>query len=43
MGQILEPERITVGSHVVIDDFVFIDGSGGVAIGSHGHVAAYAA
>jgi galactoside O-acetyltransferase len=40
--RIVEPERITVGSHVVIDDFVFIDGSGGVEIGSHVHVAAYA-
>ena len=31
-----------MGSHVVIDDFVFVDGSGGLEIGSHVHVAAYA-
>ena len=40
--RIVEPEQITVGSHVVIDDFVFIDGSGGVELGSHVHIAAYA-
>jgi acetyltransferase-like isoleucine patch superfamily enzyme len=40
--RILHPELINVGSHVIIDDFVFIDGSGGIAIGSHVHIASFA-
>ena len=40
--RILDPERIEVGSHVIVDDFVFIDGGGGVSIGSHVHIASYA-
>jgi acetyltransferase-like isoleucine patch superfamily enzyme len=39
--RILGPERITVGSHVIVDDFVFIDGRGGVEIGSHVHIASF--
>jgi galactoside O-acetyltransferase len=39
--RILDPERIAVGSHVVVDDFVFIDGGGGLEIGSHVHIASF--
>jgi galactoside O-acetyltransferase len=39
--RILDPERISVGSHVIVDDFVFIDGSGEVSIGSHVHIASF--
>jgi acetyltransferase-like isoleucine patch superfamily enzyme len=40
--RILEPERISLGSHVIIDDFVFMDGGGGISIGSHVHIASHA-
>jgi acetyltransferase-like isoleucine patch superfamily enzyme len=39
--RILDPERISVGSHVIVDDFVFVDGGGGVEIGSHVHIASF--
>jgi acetyltransferase-like isoleucine patch superfamily enzyme len=39
--RILDPERMEVGSHVVVDDFVFIDGGGGVTVGSHVHIASF--
>jgi acetyltransferase-like isoleucine patch superfamily enzyme len=39
--RIIEPERISVGSHVIVDDFVFIDGGGGISIGSHVHIASH--
>ena len=40
--RILDPERISIGSHVIVDDFVFLDGSGGLSIGSHVHIATHA-
>jgi galactoside O-acetyltransferase len=39
--RILDAELISVGSHVIVDDFVFIDGGGGVEIGSHVHIASF--
>lgn len=39
--RILEPERISIGSHVIIDDFVFMDGGGGISVGSHVHIASH--
>jgi acetyltransferase-like isoleucine patch superfamily enzyme len=39
--RILDADRISVGSHVIVDDFAFIDGSGGISIGSHVHIASY--
>ncbi len=36
--RVLVPERISVDDHVVIDDFVFLDGKGGVDIGPHVHI-----
>jgi acetyltransferase-like isoleucine patch superfamily enzyme len=39
--RILDPERITVGSHVIVDDFVFLDGGESLTIGSHVHIASY--
>jgi galactoside O-acetyltransferase len=42
LAKLLDPERITVGSHVIIDDFVLLQGGGGLEIGNHVHVAAFA-
>jgi galactoside O-acetyltransferase len=39
--RVLDPERITVGSHVIVDDFVFMDGGESISIGSHVHIASY--
>jgi acetyltransferase-like isoleucine patch superfamily enzyme len=39
--RVLAPERISVGSHVIVDDFVFLDGAGGLEIGSHVHIASF--
>jgi acetyltransferase-like isoleucine patch superfamily enzyme len=39
--RILDPERITIGDHVIIDDFVFLQGRGGIRIGDHVHIATY--
>ena len=40
--RVLDPERISVGSHVIVDDFVFLDAGESLSIGSHGHIACYA-
>lgn len=40
--RVLDPERITVGSHVIVDDFVFLDGGTSLTIGSHVHIASHA-
>ena len=37
--RVIDPGRITVGSHVIVDDFVFIDGGQSLTIGSHVHIA----
>jgi acetyltransferase-like isoleucine patch superfamily enzyme len=39
--RVLAPERISVGSHVIVDDFVFLDGGEGLEIGSHVHIASF--
>ena len=39
--RVLDPERISVGSHVIVDDFVFLDGGESLSIGSHVHIASY--
>jgi acetyltransferase-like isoleucine patch superfamily enzyme len=39
--RVLDAGRIGVGSHVIVDDFVFIDGGQSVSIGSHVHIASY--
>lgn len=39
--RVLHPERISVGSHVIVDDFVFLDGGESLTIGSHAHIASY--
>lgn len=39
--RILDPKRISVGSYVVVDDFVFLDGGESLSIGSHVHIASY--
>jgi len=40
--RILDAHLLDVGSHVVIDDFVFIDAGTGSSIGSHVHIASFA-
>lgn len=40
--RVLDPEQIEVGSHVIVDDFVFLDGGAGLKIGSHVHIAGFA-
>lgn len=42
LTRITSPERISVGHDVIIDDFVFLQGAGGLRIGSHVHVASFA-
>lgn len=37
------PEKITIGSHVRIDDFCFVSGGKGIRIGDYVHIAAYSA
>lgn len=39
LAKIVRPERISFGSPVIIDDFVFLDGGAGTVIGSHVHIA----
>src|SRR4051812_18005666 len=39
--RVLDPERIDVGAHVIVDDFVFLDGGESLSIGSHVHIASY--
>jgi acetyltransferase-like isoleucine patch superfamily enzyme len=39
--RVLDPDRITVGSHVIVDDFCFLDGGESLSIGSHVHIASY--
>jgi galactoside O-acetyltransferase len=42
LTRILAPEQITVGDHVVIDDFVMVQGGTGLEIGSYVHIASFA-
>ena len=39
--RVLDPGAISIDSHVIIDDFVFLDGGESLTIGSHVHIAAY--
>jgi galactoside O-acetyltransferase len=39
--RVLAPERIRIADHVIVDDFVFLDGGRATSIGSHVHIAAY--
>jgi acetyltransferase-like isoleucine patch superfamily enzyme len=41
LAKIVNPERITVGDRVIIDDFVFIVGGNETQIGSFVHIAAF--
>ncbi len=41
--RVLDPGRIDVGSHVIVDDFVFLDGGESLSVGSHVHIASYVA
>jgi len=41
--RVLDAGAITVGSHVIVDDFVFLDGGRSLSIGSHVHIASHAA
>jgi galactoside O-acetyltransferase len=42
LARILCPETIRVGSHIIIDDFVFIGCHRALAIGNHVHIASHA-
>ncbi len=42
LTRLTEPERIELGSHVLVDDFVFLQGGGGLRIGSYVHIASFA-
>ena len=42
LTRITSPDRISIGSHVVVDDFVFLQGGAGLAIGSYVHIASFA-
>ena len=41
--RIVRPERIHIGSHVMIDDFVFIGGHDELVIGNHVHIGVHTA
>jgi acetyltransferase-like isoleucine patch superfamily enzyme len=40
--RVLGADRIAIGSHVLVDDFVFIDGRAGMTIGSWVHISMFA-
>jgi acetyltransferase-like isoleucine patch superfamily enzyme len=42
MTRITTPEQISLGSHIVVDDFVFLQGGQGLEIGDYVHVASFA-
>jgi len=42
LTRLTEPERIGVGDHVLVDDFVFLQGGTGLTIGSYVHIASFA-
>jgi galactoside O-acetyltransferase len=39
--RILDPHRVSIGSHVIIDDFVLLQGGAGVTLGDHVHIASF--
>ncbi|MFB3827552.1 MAG: DapH/DapD/GlmU-related protein [Bryobacteraceae bacterium] len=42
LAKILSPGTVTIGSHVIIDDFVFIGAHRQLVIGNHVHIASHA-
>jgi galactoside O-acetyltransferase len=42
LSRLTEPQRISLGDHVLIDDFVFLQGGAGLDIGSYVHIASFA-
>ena len=42
LTRITAPEQISLGSHIVVDDFVFLQGGEGLDIGDYVHVASFA-
>jgi acetyltransferase-like isoleucine patch superfamily enzyme len=42
LTRLTEPRQITVGDHVLVDDFVFLQGGAGLRIGSYVHIASFA-
>jgi len=40
--RVIDPGSIAIGSHVIVDDFVFLDGGKSMTIGSHVHIASHA-
>lgn len=39
--RVVAPGNVTIGDHVIVDDFVFLDGGQRLDIGSYTHIAAY--
>jgi acetyltransferase-like isoleucine patch superfamily enzyme len=39
--RILDPHKVSIGSHVIIDDFVMLQGGTGVTLGDHVHIASF--
>jgi galactoside O-acetyltransferase len=42
LAKILKPENISLGSHIIIDDFVFLGGHEELCIGNYVHIASHA-
>jgi acetyltransferase-like isoleucine patch superfamily enzyme len=42
LTRLTEPQQISLGDHVLIDDFVFLQGGAGLRIGSYVHIASFA-
>jgi acetyltransferase-like isoleucine patch superfamily enzyme len=42
LTRITSPEHISLGSHIVVDDFVFLQGGQGLEIGDYVHIASFA-
>jgi acetyltransferase-like isoleucine patch superfamily enzyme len=42
LTRITAPEQISLGSHIVVDDFVFLQGGRGLEIGDYVHIASFA-
>jgi galactoside O-acetyltransferase len=42
LTRITTPEQISLGSHIVVDDFVFLQGGQGLDIGDYVHIASFA-
>jgi galactoside O-acetyltransferase len=41
LSRITQPEKVRLGSHIVVDDFVFLQGGEGLSIGSYVHIASF--